>query len=266
MTHCILQTQLRRLGWQVRGVGGVSGLGWGLVAMALTVMASAWADLVFELTPTLRLAALASGMLTGLVLSIAVAWRCRLQSRAAALARRLDQVVAARGEIIAGVALLEEHNSFGLLGDGLAGIAVERAMALARVVPGSRVVSVRPVLTAALAGGLLAGGAGLVALGLPRLAQAQWLRFTDPFGDHPPYSAVLFQIEPGEVSVIYGQGVEIRAKVEGAPVDRLELVLELDATAPERVPMFPAASGSRWPARWTRWPRRPPAPASRMGR
>src|SRR5271157_1725584 len=165
MIHRILQTQLSRLGWRARGVGGVSGLGWGLVAMVLTVLSSAWADLVFELSSGLRLAALATALLAGLVLTIAVAWRSRRRAAAAALARRLDQVVAARGEIIAGVDLLQERRTFGPLGDGLAGIAVERAAALARDVPGGRVVSVRPVLAAALAGGLLAGGVGLVALG-----------------------------------------------------------------------------------------------------
>ena len=86
-----------------------------------------------------------------------------------------------------------------------------------------------------------------LALALPRMADTLWQRFSDPYGDHPPYSAVRFRVEPGDLSVVYGQGVEIRAIVEGAPVDRLDLVLEPAGAAPERVPMFQEASG-RWRA------------------
>ena len=245
MTHRLFQADLRRLGRRVRGIGGVWGLGWGLVAIELTVLAGAWTDLVFELSPALRLAALATALLAGAALAIALAWRSGRQAGAANLARRLDQVAAARGEIVAGGDLLQDSRAFGPLGDGLAGLAVERAAALARGVPGRRVAPVRPLLMPALAAGLLAGAAVLAALGLPRMAQTLWLRFSDPFGDHPPYSAVVFQVEPGNITVIYGQGVEIRATAEGAPVDRLELVLEPSGAAPERLPMFPEGEG-RW--------------------
>src|SRR5439155_12162056 len=126
------------------------------------------------------------------------------QAVPADLARRLDQIASARGEIVAGIDLLQDPRVFGPLGDGLAGIAVERAATLARGVPGPRVAPVRPLLMPALTVGLLAGAVALVALGFPRMAQTLWLRFSDPFGDHPPYSAVVFQVEPGDITVIYG--------------------------------------------------------------
>src|SRR5262249_6551988 len=79
----------------------------------------------------------------------------------------------------------------------------------------------------------------LVVLGLPRLAWTQWLRFADPFGDHPPFSRVLFQVQPGDVQVIYGAGLEIRVATEGQSVERLDLVLESDgAEHAEMLPLF----------------------------
>jgi hypothetical protein len=94
---------------------------------------------------------------------------------------------------------------------------------------------------------LVAGAVALVVVGFPRMARALWLRFSDPFGDHPPYSAVVLQVEPGDISVIYGQGIEVRASAGGAPVDRVELVLEPDGASAEKVPMFPEGNG-RWRA------------------
>jgi len=243
----LLRTQLVRLARRVRGLGGISGLGWGLLAAGLTVLAGAWADLVFELSPPLRLAALAGALLVGPALALVVLWRSGRHASPAVLARRLDQIASARGEIVAGVDLLEDSRSFDPVANGLAAIAVERARALAREVPGPRVVPLRPVLLPALLVGFLAGGMVLLALGLPRIAQALWLRFSDPFGDHPPYSAALLTVEPGDIKVIYGDGVEIRAQVAGAPVDRLELVLEQAGQAAERLPMFPEGDG-RWRA------------------
>ncbi len=242
-----LRAQLGRLARRVRGLGGVLGLGCGLLAAGLTVLAGAWADLVFELSPALRLAALCAALLVGPALALAVLWRCGRRALPAVLARRLDQIASARGEIVAGVDLLDDSRKFNPLESGLAVMAIERAAALARDVPGSRVAPARPSLVPSLFVVLLAGGAALLALGLPRMAQAVWLRFSDPFGDHPPYSAVLLDVEPGDVKVIYGDGVEIRAHASGAPVDRLELVLEPAGQAAERLPMFPEGDG-RWRA------------------
>ncbi|MFI5456335.1 MAG: hypothetical protein ACHRXM_12880 [Isosphaerales bacterium] len=247
MNHPQLQAQLRRLGRRVRGVGGASGLGWGLVAMGVIALAGAWTDLVLELSPALRVGALATALLAGLALAIARARRAWRRAVPAALARRLDPIAGAQGQIVAGVDLFQDMRVFTPPGAGLAGIAVERAAELASDVPGPRVAPVQPALISALAAGVLAASVALIALALPRLALALWLRFSDPLGDHPPYSAVVFQLEPGDIKVIYGQGVEIRATAEGAPVDRLELVLEPAGSAPERLAMFPEGSG-RWRA------------------
>ena len=213
MKNLDFQKTLGRLQRRVRGIAAFSGLGWGSLAAFLTVLCGAWADLVFELSPALRLAALAAAVLLGPALAIFVAWRSGRLAVPSVLARRLDQAGAARGEIVAGVDLLHDSRVFAPPAAGLASIAVERAATLARQVPGARVAPWRPVLVPTLATGLAAGVVALLALALPRMADALWQRFSDPFGDHPPYSAVRFRVEPGDLSVVYGQGVEIRAIV-----------------------------------------------------
>ena len=49
-------------------------------------------------------------------------------------------------------------------------------------------------------------------------------RFTDPHGDHPPYSKFKFEVVPGRTNVLYAGQVEIRAKTSGLAVDKLWLV------------------------------------------
>ena len=247
MKNLDFQKTLGRLQRRLKGIAGLRGVGWGVFALLLTALAGAWADLVFELSPATRVAALGTAIVLGPILAILLAWRGARLAIPSLLARRLDQAGAARGEIVAGVDLLHDTRVFDPTAAGLAAIAVERAATLARSVRGSQVAPWRPAVAPALATVLLIGLVALVSLALPRMASALWGRFSDPYGDHPPYSAVQFRIEPGDVRVVYGQGALIRAIVDGAPVDRLELVLEPQDAAPERVPMFQESS-SRWRA------------------
>jgi hypothetical protein len=243
MTHPPLQAQLRQHGRRLRGIGGISGLGWGFVVAGIVAITGAWADLILELTPALRLMALAAATLAGAAFAAEALRRASLWARPQALARRLDQLANSQGQIVSGVDLVERPRNLGPLESGLAGIAVEQAAALVSDVPGRLVVPARPILLSSVAIAALVCFVGLVALAQPRLARTLWLRFSDPFSDHPPYSAVVLRVEPGDVKVVYGQGIEIRAAVEGAAADRLELVLEPTGLAPERLPMFPVGEG-----------------------
>jgi hypothetical protein len=243
MANSPLETDLRRYGRRVRGIEATSGLGWAIFVAALVTLAGAWADLVLELTPTLRLMALATACLAGGVAVFAACRRASLGARRPVLARRLDELAGGGGQITSGVDLLEHPRSLGLLESGLAEIAVERAAALVSGLPAYRVAPARPLLLPAVAIATLASAIGLIFLAQLRLVEAVWLRFSDPFGDHPPYTAVVLRVTPGDVRVVYGQGIDIRAVVEGATSDRLELWLSPDGTTLERLPMFPEAEG-----------------------
>jgi hypothetical protein len=73
------------------------------------------------------------------------------------------------------------------------------------------------VVTALWAGMALFGGNVLESV-LPR--------FTDPRGDHPPFSNVHLEVAPGAVRVLYGGQLDVKARVSGQPVDRLWLVAQ----------------------------------------
>jgi hypothetical protein len=123
----------------VRGVGGASGLGWGLAAMVATAILGAWADLVLDLSPALRLGALATAALAGIALAIISVRRAWRWARPETLARRLDPIAGAHGQIIAGVDLLQDDRAFTPLQAGLAELAVDRAAELTRSVAGARI-------------------------------------------------------------------------------------------------------------------------------
>jgi len=64
-------------------------------------------------------------------------------------------------------------------------------------------------------------------------------RFLDPRGDHPPYSRVRLEVEPGDAEVLYGGQCEVRARAAGPPVEKLYLVARRGGEATE-TPMFVA--------------------------
>jgi hypothetical protein len=89
----------------------------------------------------------------------------------------------------------------------------------------------------------------LLVVTMPRLVWTEMQRFFDPYGDHPPYSRLVFDVTPGDVEVLYADGVDIHAVVRGPNPERVELVVErgtsrgssAGSAAVERqiLPMFP---------------------------
>ena len=85
---------------------------------------------------------------------------------------------------------------------------------------------------------------GVAAVCLPGLVQTQWSRFFRPFNDVPPYSPTKFEVTPGNVEVIYGKELEIRAKTIGPPVEQAELVIDNGRGQEQPLPMFPEPGGA----------------------
>lgn len=242
--------RLRRLARRQLAVGFATAFAWSVGAVIACLLVGVWLDVVFDFSARLRigtmLVASAAGFMTCVVL-IAATWRSCRTSR---LARRIDEAGATRGRIRAAVDLVDRGRFVSAVSRGMAALAVEQAVELARRVRASAVVPMRPLTTAwaTLALTVLVLG-GIVAAAWP-IARVQWLRFTDPFGDHPPYSRVAFAVEPGNARVIFGASQEIRVETIGAPVDRLELVLlpagtgEARDIAEQIIPMFGEGSGT----------------------
>ena len=233
-------------------LGILGGIGWAVAGGILLWCLGVWLDLLWELSPGLRMAAnvLSVVVAAGMLVAIVLIWKRRAGDRA--LARLLDRTGSTGGEILSGYDLEQasfpEHYS--PFTQGMATIAAERAADVATRIPASQAIpakSLRPALITAIS---LILFVGLLAVILPRLAQTQWLRFIDPYGDHPPYSRILFTVEPGDVEVRYGSGLDIRVTTSDTLVERVELVLQEGETE-EVLPMFPEANGT-WRATLTR--------------
>jgi hypothetical protein len=244
MAGATLQMRLRPFARRMFVVGVCAGLGWGMVAAVLVLATGVWLDLLWELPPNVRVACI-GGALAAIVLFLAGMSLPALRHGAPkALASRLDRTVKSGGQILSAVDLSLESGRRPPLTAGLAALAVRQAGQLAEQIRRSDAVPAKPVYLSAGGVALLGGMLALAAVAMPRLAWAEWLRFSDPYGDHPPFSRVLYHVEPGDVQVVYGAGLDIRVTTEGPPVERLDLVLENDGAAhAETLPMFREPDG-----------------------
>jgi hypothetical protein len=134
----------------------------------------------------------------------------------------------------------------------LAEIAVSRAKQIAQDVAVEVAAPARPIRQAAYCLATLLVAVMCVTIFVPRLAATELLRFFDPFGDHPPFSYTHLEVEPGDVQVRYGDGLDVTVAVSGPPVDELDLVLRLDADKQgsfreEILPLFSEGVG-KWRA------------------
>ena len=257
-----LEKPLAALRRRITALASLSGLGWALLAAAAVWFVFGWFDLLWELSPGLRIAANTLAVvaaISGLTLAI---WQAKTASHPLLLARRLDEAGSTGGQIRSGYDLAVEPTQGAassatvgrppMQGDethselrrGLAQLSVRRAAKLAADISPARVISSRPLRITL--GTLCAVGVcvAILAVFMPRLAATQWLRFTDPTGDHPPYEHVQIAVEPGDTQVLYGHGLEIKATTAGPPVEQLDLVLQATSSEPEEVlPMFPESDG-----------------------
>ena len=218
-------------------------------------MIAVWFDLFWELPVEVRMGSFAVAGIIGLVLFATLCGLLIRKSRQHHLASRLDRVGQTGGEITTGLELassLEQGQAQPYsrprqpIESGLASLAVARAAQTASSINPSISVPAKPIKTVALA---LAGVGLLLAaigIGMPKLAQTQWARFTNPTSDVPPFSTVEFAVTPGDTQIKYGQGVDIVAKLNSTPIDELELVIQGEGEQ-EIIPMF-SEGDNQWRA------------------
>src|SRR5262245_25595380 len=179
-----LQDVLQRVGRRLIAIGVTAGIAWGLAAAVVLLLTGVWLDLLWELPAHYRIACIVVSTLLGAALLAflgRLAWRQRAPR---ALAKRLDQAAESGGQVLSGVDLFLETPRSSPLSTGLAEMAVVHAGQVASRVPGSKAVPVKPLSWSFGSLILLVGGVALGCLLMPRLAWTQWLRFSDPYGDH----------------------------------------------------------------------------------
>lgn len=248
MAAAALSASLRRLRRRMLLLAAVTGAGLGAASCIALLAAAAWLDLAIELAPWLRITASALALAAGAVLAIvmlAAALRATARRR---LARRLDAAAAAAGQIVTGFDLASQYAKPDSppLTASLARMATDRAAEIAASVSPAVAAPARSARRswAALSG--CAAATLLVGLAAPRLARTEWLRFSDPYGDHPPYSRTELVVKPGSTSVLYGAGLDVLVSAEGPQPEQVDLVLVGDGSE-ETLPMFPDAGGA-WKA------------------
>ncbi|HYH67410.1 MAG TPA: hypothetical protein VD866_22115, partial [Urbifossiella sp.] len=240
----LLRRRLRGVGRRLLAVRTLGGLGWAAAAAVLLAVVAVWLDLLWELPPGARSAALVGTPLAGLLILGAAAWRAGRAGTIQAVAGQLDHAGGAAGRIRAGVDLLAVEAASPLTA-GLAALAVADARELADHVPAARVAPVRAAARPFTVFLVLAAAAGTAAAAFPRLAETEWNRFTRPFADQAPFSRIVFRVEPGDTQIVFGQPLDVRATTEGPAVERLSLVLEPgDGLGEEVLPMFAEPGGA----------------------
>ncbi len=229
-------------------IGGLSALGWAVVAAIAAWLILVWLDLLWDLSPRVRLLSNLAAVVTGALLLLLISTRWLRNSQNRILARRLDRAGNLGGQIIVGYELADELSRrprADELSTGLAELAVNRAATLAQGVRPDLAVRSRPLRAPVLLLGALFLSLTVVTLAMPRLAHTEWLRFFDPTGDHPPFSRIRFVVEPGDVKVLYGGGLDVLVSTEGPPVEQVELIMRgAGDTNDDPLPMFPESDGT----------------------
>ncbi|MHB8951530.1 MAG: hypothetical protein ACYC4U_00975 [Pirellulaceae bacterium] len=256
MPGTTLHTFLQRIRRRLLLVGGMASLCWALTLAAVVLLVSIWLDLLWDLTPVWRLAATACALLAGLLMFATMLARTISAAGHSRAARRLDRAAGGGGTIVSGWELagqpaLVSASASAALTAGLAQMAVDHATQIAETVPTAQAVSSRPMHKAAGTVAALFASCSLAAVCLPSLTGTEMNRFLNPFSDVPLYSAMRFSVEPGDVSVLYGAGLDVHVTVTSGSVEQVELLLDDGDAQPEVVPMFPEP-GQQWRTTLTR--------------
>jgi len=220
---------------RVRTIGAGAAAAWGASAALSALIVFAWLDIVVDSPGAFRLAFDLIALGAFIVIAVRIIRRAFRDASPLAVARRLDEVAGTKGRILAGVDLAGSSANLPPLTAGLAQMAVRDAVAMIGVVrpqvavPGNSFT--RPLALFVM----LIAAIGVLSIVSPRLVATQIARFADPLGDHPPYSALTFDVDPGNASVIYGGAIDVRATVRGGNAEQLQLVL----AGNQSLPMFP---------------------------
>ncbi len=225
------------MGWAAAGARAA-------LTLAVLLVAAMALDAFAELPALIRVAAVVLAGV-GFTLILIQGFLTTVKHRAPlAVARQIDQQTQARGEVVGGTDLLLNANApSSALTAGLAAIAIERAARIAsrsdpiRLVPASVVALPVFTLLAFLLVSLIASGF------FPGLLSTQFVRFADPFGDHPPFSFIRFDVSPGSTTAVFGKSLDVDVTVSGGAVDRVELVSRFGEQQEAPLPMFQLQAG-----------------------
>ncbi len=212
-----------------------------LVCSGMALLLLVLLDVVFILPQDVRgltvALLLCAGLLSALIGAIAM-----IRLSPIRVARQMETRTTDLGTSLTNAVQLSETQDIAPITDYLRDEAVRRGRSHAESA------TVWPVLKRSTLG----FGAATVVVGLLWLIgigifndvfDAVFPRLFDPTGDHPPYSRLSLEVDPGSTHVIYGGQIDIHATAHGAPVDKLYLESETEQGVTRSV-MFRRPDGS----------------------
>lgn len=211
-----------------------------------------WADLISPMSAQLRWTLTRVGMLVWLLSAAGLIWRRVRALNAESLAWMIDQKAQTGGELLTGLQLeLRPPDQASDLTRSFAQTAASSAGSRLKMLDPASILPSSQVRTPVRSlGGMLVAAVGLSTI-FPGVAWNQWQRFLMPWRDVPPYTGVVIEVDPLEVTVLYGQDVNLHARVVTGKADVMQLVTVDAAGRQTTAPMLPESPGS-WQAVLTR--------------
>lgn len=198
-----------------------------------------WLDTIWAMPSVVRWIASRVALVAAIVAGVTYALIKLRAITQDSVAQQVDQTIQSGGEILAGLQLATRPiQPASDLSAGLARIAASRAaLRLTQVAPGL----VAPLEQLKKPSFALLGVIALsivVACLVPSIALHQLNRFLTPYGDVPPYTGIIIDLELEKDSVLYGQDMLVKALVSGGRVERVQLVIEPESGSELVMPML----------------------------
>lgn len=232
-----LDTQLRDLARWYGNVEIFRALTLSACAVVAAFFFLAWVDLLAGLIPLARLSGLAVGIALGIFMLFVMFVRLRRNTHLSRIAKRVDAMSSSGGQVRVGLDLAQSTQKDPIQ-KGLSTLAVGKASVIAGDIAPEEFAPFNHAGRAWMGLLSLCGVIFILWIFFPDAAGTEWARLTDPFGDHPPYSRLKFEVKPGDTEVVYGDALDVTASTRGGLVQELDLVVLRADGIEETLPMF----------------------------
>lgn len=222
-------------------------IGFALIASLIVTMtwmvASMWADLIMDLSGTVRLWLSRITPLFFLGCLVFVYLRVAGKNRFPDLSRRVDECSRTHGQVEGALNLATKTFTESKLSSELAVMAIEQSVSTIKNAPLAQVVSSKLLTRATWILFAAIVVAIIFCLFTPRLAWTQASRFLFPMVDIPRYSLLSIRLDPQSVEVVFGEDCSLAAIAEGESIESMQLVVVRGDKSEEAIPMLSEGEG-----------------------
>ena len=250
-----LQSRLQSVANRMRAIGICDSVCWLLAALGIALLTFAWLDIIWQLPIGVRQVIVPLTVLVGLGLFGWLIYRRFSDTNKVSVAKRLDQVGGTGGQILSGLDMINERDlandsrsELSPLARGIASVAVSQASQRAANVDSSDAAPWSIAKRSATIAAAVAVVLMMFGFFAPNAFSTSTKRLFSPTVDTPPYTPLQFSVSPGDVTLTYGQPLEVTVEITGGSVEQAKLVIgEPDTAESKSVDMFPR-SGGKWQA------------------